>query len=195
MYSNIVFHFSGSGNTNILVPLNEKRFEVISEKLSYHDAKEKCNQKGAKLFEPKELYENQFVMNLTKKLEVTDYWIGIHGLGHLHVYSDNTPITWSHFEPLNKPEDPHGCDNDEVCTAVCFCDTMALWKDQCCSMKMHAVCDYQLGKPSLHNFLKLPKHLVLAQKLTPSLFSLTCMFDSFFSLILRNIDRYLLHLL
>ena len=105
---------------------------------------------GAKLFEPKSIHENEFVKDLTKNYGAIEYWIGI--LGHQVYSSDDTPITWSHFSPLAKNENPTECGNGKKCTAVCFnCQNeMAMWKDECCSLKLHSVCDKQLGKPSFY---------------------------------------------
>ena len=102
---------------------------------------------GAKLFEPKSIHENEFVNDLTKNYGPTEYWIGI--LGHQVYSSDNAPITWSYFNPLARIENPTECGNVKKCTAVCFnCQKeIAMWKDRCCSVKMHSVCDKQLGKP------------------------------------------------
>ena len=88
-------------------------------------------------------------MNLTKNHDVTEYWVGIHmGMnGHSVYSSDNSRITWSHLRPLDKVE---GSECGKVCTAVCFCEAMAPWKDKCCSLKMHSVCDKHIGKPSFH---------------------------------------------
>ena len=101
---------------------------------------------GAILLEPKDTFENKFVMELAKQKQLTNYWIGIYN--HNLTTSGETLITWSHYEPLSKPKPIGGC--DEVCTSVCFCNHFGFWRDQCCSLKMHSVCDYasELGKSS-----------------------------------------------
>ena len=58
---------------------------------------------GAKLFEPRSIYENEFVKDLTRNYGAIEYWIGI--LGHQVYSSDNSPITWSYFSPLDKIEE------------------------------------------------------------------------------------------
>ena len=115
--------------------------------MNYDDAKENCYNKGAKLFEPKNIYENEFIMNLTQKNDLNAYWIGIHkGLNGLSVYSsDNSTLTWSHFDALAKPEE-----QNNVCALVSFDDGVAAWKDQDCSLKKHSVCDTHIGKSSFH---------------------------------------------
>ena len=135
------------------MPLDANRFHIITEELTFDEAKSKCESMGAKLFEPKSIHENEFVKDLTKNYGAIEYWIGI--LGHQVYSSDDTPITWSHFSPLAKNENPTECGNGKKCTAVCFnCQNeMAMWKDECCSLKLHSVCDKQLGKPSFYILL------------------------------------------
>ena len=132
------------------MPLDANRFHIITEELTFDQAKSKCKSMGAKLFEPKSIHENEFVKDLTKNYGANEYWIGI--LGHQVYSSDNASIIWSHFSPLAKNENPIECGNVKKCTAVCFnCQNeMAMWKDECCSLKLHSVCDKQLGKPSFH---------------------------------------------
>ena len=115
----------------------------MKEKLNFDDAKEKCHSMGAKLFEPRNNHENKFIKNLTKTHDVTEYWIGIEkGFDGFSVYSsDNSPVSWSHLEPLAKPE--YNC---KTCVMTCFCDGMGMWKDKCCSLKKHSVCDKHIGK-------------------------------------------------
>ena len=118
----------------------------MKEKLNFDDAKEKCHSMGAKLFEPRNNHENEFIKNLTKTHEITEYWIGIEkGLDGFSVYStDKSPVSWSHLEPMAKPE--NNCDDTKTCVSTCYCDNMALWKDKCCSLKQHSVCDKHIGK-------------------------------------------------
>ena len=158
----------------------------MKEKLNFDDAKEKCHSMGAKLFEPRNNHENEFIKNLTKTHDVTEYWIGIEkGLDGFSVYSsDNSPVSWSHLEPMAKPE--YNC---KTCVMTCFCDGLGMWKDKCCSLKKHSVCDKHIGKP-FFIFPKLPNQLV--QKITPISF-LTCMFQLFF---LSYLELYrLIHIL
>ena len=131
------------------------RFEIVTEELTYEEAKQKCLDLGAKLFEPMKTQENEFVVDLAKNQDVTEYWIGIHG--H-NLYSSNDElITWNYYDPLAKVELIDGSIN-EKCTLVCFfCTHMGMWKDEDCSLKRHSVCDYDTGKfsgffsPSKHN--------------------------------------------
>ena len=144
----IIFHFSGSHTLNpsshTLKPLVEKRFEIIHQKLDFYHAKQNCINLGGKLFEPHDTFENSFVVEMAKKYGLGQYWIGI--VDHNLTTSSEDLITWNHYEPLAKPKPIGGC--DEICTAVCFCSHLGLWKDQCCSMNMHSVCDYdtEIGK-------------------------------------------------
>ena len=126
-------------------PLNADRFLPINEKLNFKEAKENCNNMGAKLFEPRNIHEDQFVMNLTTKINITAYWIGINRrLDGKSVYSsDNSPISWSHFEALAKPEKQ----TTPMCTVISFNNGMGGWKDKDCSLKRHSVCDKHIGKP------------------------------------------------
>ena len=89
-------------------------------------------------------------MNLTQKNDLNAYWIGIHkGLNGLSVYSsDNSTLTWSHFEALAKPEK-----QINVCAMVSFDNGLAAWKDKDCSLKMHSVCDKHIGKSSFHRYI------------------------------------------
>ena len=131
------------------------RFEIVTKELTYEEAKQKCLDLGAKLFEPMKIEENEFVVDLAKSYDVTEYWIGIHG--H-NLYSSNDElITWNYYDPLAKVELIDGSIN-EKCTLVCFfCTHMGMWKDEDCSLKRHSVCDYDTGKfsgffsPSKHN--------------------------------------------
>ena len=100
---------------------------------------------GAKLFEPRNYHEDKFVMNLTKQNDIEAYWIGINRrLDGKSVYSsDNTSLSWSHFEALAKPEKQH----TPLCTVISFNNGMGGWKDKDCSLKRHSVCDKHIGKP------------------------------------------------
>ena len=51
---------------------------------------------------PLKIQENKFVVDLAKNQDVTEYWIGIHG--HNLYSSNDTLITWNHYEPLSKPK-------------------------------------------------------------------------------------------
>ena len=142
---------------------------------------------GAKLFEPRNIHEDQFVMNLTTKINITAYWIGINRrLDGKSVYSsDNSPISWSHFEALAKPEKQ----TTPMCTVISFNNGMGGWKDKDCSLKRHSVCDKHIGKP-FFIFPKLPNQLV--QKITTISF-LSCQFQLFF---LSYLELYrLIHIL
>ena len=142
---------------------------------------------GAKLFEPRNYHEDKFVMNLTKQNDIEAYWIGINRrLDGKSVYSsDNTSLSWSHFEALAKPEKQH----TPLCTVISFNNGMGGWKDKDCSLKRHSVCDKHIGKP-FFIFPKLPNQLV--QKITPISF-LACMFQLFF---LSYLELYrLIHIL
>ena len=143
------------GNFNTFRPLIANRFKIVTQQLTYEDAKQNCLDLGAKLFEPMKTQENEFVVDLAKNQDVTEYWIGIHG--H-NLYSSNDElITWNYYDPLAKVELIDGSIN-EKCTLVCFfCTHMGMWKDEDCSLKRHSVCDYDTGKfsgffsPSKHN--------------------------------------------
>ena len=127
------------------------RFEIVTEELTYEEAKQKCLDQGAKLFEPMKIEENEFVVDLAKSYDVTEYWIGIHG--H-NLYSSNEQlITWNYYDPLSKVE-LIGGSSDEKCTVVCFCSHLGLWKDKDCSLKRHSVCDYDTGKFSQFFIIK-----------------------------------------
>ena len=65
------------------------RFEIVTKELTYEEAKQKCLDLGAKLFEPMKIEENEFVVDLAKSYDVTEYWIGIHG--H-NLYSSNDEV-------------------------------------------------------------------------------------------------------
>ena len=169
-------------------PLNADRFLPINEKLNFDEAKENCNNMGAKLFEPRNYHEDEFVMNLTKTNDWnTGYWIGINRrLDGKSVYSsDNSPISWSHFEALAKPEKQH----TPLCTVISFNNGMGGWKDKDCSLKRHSVCDKHIGKP----FFIFPSLLnQLVQKIT-SISFLEFMFQLFF---LSYLELYrLIHIL
>ena len=151
-----IVYFSGS---HTLKPLEEKRFEIVHQKLDFYQARKNCIDMGAKLFEPLNTFENEFVMKLAKKYDLTQYWIGIYD--HNLTSSNDNLISWNHYEPLAKPVSMiGGC--TKTCTLACFCNNLGLWKDQCCSLKRHSVCDYDIekGKP-LCLFSKLPKHFLL----------------------------------
>ena len=126
-------------------PLEEKRFEIIQQKLDFYDAKKNCINMGAKLFEPQNTFENTYVVEMAKKYGLGQYWIGIYD--HNLTTSGENLISWNHYEPLAKPKPIIGGCN-EICTMVCFCDHLGLWMDQCCSLKKHSVCDYdtEIGK-------------------------------------------------
>ena len=132
-----------------MVPLDANRFHINTEELTFDEAKSECEKIGAKLFEPKSIDENEFIKDMTKNYGPTKYWIGI--IGHQAYSSDNTPIVWSHFSPLAKIEDSTDC-GDKKCAATCFgCENeLATWKDECCSMRAHSVCDKKLGKASFY---------------------------------------------
>ena len=156
------------------MPLDANRFHINTEELTFDEAKLKCENMGAKLFEPKSIHENEFVSDLTKNYGANEYWIGI--LGHQVYSSDNSPITWSYFSPLDKIEED---DKPQRCATTCFdCGeeeeweestrglphnmssimgervykkvTLNMWRDQDCSLQRMSVCDKQLGKPSFY---------------------------------------------
>ena len=122
----------------------------INEELNFEDAKENCKNNNAKLFEPRNIHENEFVMNLTQNQSMSKFWIGIRrGLDGKSVYSsDNLPITWSHFSALDKIENPQ----IPNCAVISMGNGMGEWKNQDCTMKKHSVCDTHIGKSSFHIF-------------------------------------------
>ena len=149
----------------------------MKEKLNFDDAKEKCHSMGAKLFEPRNNHENEFIKNLTKTHDITEYWIGIEkGLDGFSVYSsDNSTVSWSHLEPMRKIENHK---YSMKCSMVCFNCELSMWKDEYCSLKKHSVCDKHIGKSSFHTYFpKLPYHYI--QKLTPICFLSYVCFDFF----------------
>ena len=72
---------SGSPKVAAIIPTDavafqKKRFKIFNEQLTWHDAKQKCQQMGGRLAEVRSKEENDFVMKMAVNQIVVGVWLG-----------------------------------------------------------------------------------------------------------------------
>ena len=126
------------------MPLDENQYEFLDEELTFEEACSRCNEKNARLVEPKDIETNDKLRELSGNKE---FWIGIKDNKYV---SDNQLITWSN----NKPKSEEDTSNDKSCKIMVevkekrdFDSDFGMWSGvSCTTKKFSAVCDKKKGK-------------------------------------------------
>ena len=142
---NYVFIHIDCDSQCFLIKLDDKSYYINTEKKNYKEAEADCISKGAKLFEPKNAKQNNFVADHAKKKGLSaGFWIGVHDRkeneGHFVYESDNKPIVWTNWLPGQPNNKYNKCHGDEDCVEV-KTYPKGKWSDQCCGKRKYYVCE------------------------------------------------------
>ena len=117
-----------------------KYYSFIKDVKTYDDAISRCQKLSGKVFEPKDDYTNEAVLNWAKEKGMEETWIGIEINNHTgFVYaSDSEPVGFTNWDE-NQP-DGYPCVKGYVEPVVSLSRSKK-WKSWPCSNKVSFICE------------------------------------------------------